>query len=100
MHFAARRRVVGNYHVCNYKAKRVMAEARSPASRAAAAAAQGSGSQDPYETEEHLSVGVPGMGMRISVSSQVRQACPRRRTPAGWPRTALVGPMHMLVCHQ
>jgi len=65
-------RVVGNYHVCSYKAKL----ARTTT------AATGQGPMSPpsaYETEEHLAVGLPGMGMRISVSHQELRAIEKEK---------------------
>lgn len=81
-------RVVGNYHVCAYKEKqekRELASHQAAESRrnghggalrvpdgdvGAGKVAAGPPSPDVYETEEHLGVGLPGFGMRISVSKQ------------------------------
>lgn len=53
-------RVVGNYHVCAYKAR--LAKKSSDAAATTY--------DTTYTTEEHMSAGVPGMGVRISVSTQ------------------------------
>jgi hypothetical protein len=51
-------RVVGNYHVCAYKES--LREKKST----------GQKSDSIYESEEHFSTSLPGVGMRISVSMQ------------------------------
>ena len=97
-------RVVGNYHVCAYKARKASQAAResegdaaAPRTAAAAAAQKellpprakaspgvvagraggaferpsaAADDDDAYETEEHISIGLPGLGMRTSVSKQ------------------------------
>lgn len=50
-------RVVGNFHVSMYK-------------KTSAKSAQAGGTESPYAADEHFSGGVPGIGMRVSVSKQ------------------------------
>jgi hypothetical protein len=50
-------RVVGNFHVSMYK-------------KTSAKTAQAGGTESPYAADEHFSGGVPGIGMRVSVSKQ------------------------------
>merc|ERR1719375_1205326 len=65
-------RVVGNYHVCAYKEKQASKKESATTEAGASPPAQRRVRAPPnaYETEEHLAVGLPGFGMRISVSKQ------------------------------
>jgi len=56
-------RVVGNYHVCAYKARLEQDAAKGKGGA-------GDGYDAIYTTEEHLSGIVPGVGVRMSVSTQ------------------------------
>jgi len=65
-------RVVGNYHVCAYKerqASKTPPEHAEPVRKGADAAAPPPDAFS-YESEEHFSTSLPGLGMRISVSAQ------------------------------
>ena len=64
-------RVVGNYHVNAYKDKVAAREKESHSQIAKGGAPKAlPPSPDAYETEEHIAVGLPGLGMRVNVSKQ------------------------------
>lgn len=69
-------RVVGNYHVCNYKAQQLAKAAAdkkadgAPAKSTKTATAADAADAFSYESEEHFSSSMPCMGMRVSVSAK------------------------------
>lgn len=97
-------RVVGNFHVCDYKAKKEAVPASS--SRAAASNGNGNGhgkqhaappSRDgngngnsagapfAYDSEDHFGSSLPGVGMRVSVSHQELQEVDGKEVSEAYP---------------
>ena len=71
--------VVGNYHVCAYKARQ---ESKALKARQAAAAASSPDKRTgdasfSYDSEEHFTSSLPIVGMRVSVSSKELAAIER-----------------------
>lgn len=73
-------RVVGNYHVCEYKAK-LEKKAKKEASESFVPSPV-KGGQNVYESTEHFSGSLPFMGMRVSVSKNDLQEI-EKEAPGG-----------------
>jgi len=78
-------RVVGNYHVCAYKER----QANKPDLKHADASERQKGDAPApppeafsYESEEHFSTSLPGLGMRVSVSAQELTQIPSQQQHA------------------